>query len=48
MVVPYGNKKSKTNQLELKSTGKKKILLSVNQVKTKVTERSRKVHRGQN
>lgn len=24
MVVPYGNKKSKTNQLELKSTEKKK------------------------
>lgn len=47
MVVPYGNKKSKTNQLELKST-EKKILLSVNQVKTKVMERSRKVHRGQN
>lgn len=35
MVIPYGNKKSKTNQPDLKSA-EKKILLSVNQVKTKI------------
>ncbi len=28
MVVPYGNKKSKTNQLELKSTEKKNTIIS--------------------
>lgn len=50
MVVPYGNKKSKTNQPELKRAEKswKENIVISKPSENKVTDRSRKVHEGQN